>query len=126
MRSAADPSLPLTLPETSPDDSLEQSSVIMIFVRSTCPACPSAIRAAQGLGIHIEIVNTDTVEGMAEAVRRKVMSVPTAILLSAEGKEIKRVFNAEEISKLPYNLTDKSLSANKATRSILAAIPLNV
>ena len=88
MRGAAYPSLPLTLPETteaerSSEVSSERGSAIMMFVRSSCPNCPSAIREAEGLGIHLEIVNADTVEGMAEAVRRKVMSVPTAILLSA-------------------------------------------
>ena len=126
MRGAAYPSLPLTINEQGtephPETAEADCNSLMLFTRPSCPACPSAIRAAEGLGIHLVMVNTDTVEGMAEAVRRKVMSVPTAILLSPEGKEIKRAHNAEGIGKL-INTNKAGIPAG---RSILAAIPLNV
>jgi len=52
------------------------------------------------LGIPVELVNADTAEGMAEAVRRNVMSTPTAILISPGGEELARAANAETIGRL--------------------------
>ena len=75
-------------------------SSLLLFVRSSCPNCPPAQRAAEALGIILELVNTDTKEGMALARKHRVVSAPTAILFSPEGKELKRVFNAEDINRL--------------------------
>ena len=79
--------------------------LLLLFVRSSCPACPPAKSAAGRLGIPVELVNTDTSDGMAEAVRRNVMSTPTAILLSVGGeepggRELARAGNAETIGSL--------------------------
>ena len=74
---------------------------LMLFVRSSCPGCIPAKAAASKLGIPVDLVNTDTSEGMAEAMARNVLSTPTAILLSEEGLELNRARNAESIGKLP-------------------------
>jgi len=73
---------------------------LLLFVRASCPGCPPAKAAAGKLGIPVELVNADTADGMAEAVRRNVMSTPTAILISQGGVELKRAGNAEAISCL--------------------------
>ena len=73
---------------------------LLLFTRASCPGCPPARAAAGKLGIPVELVNADTTEGMAEAVRRNVMSTPMAILLSQEGTELARAGNAETISRL--------------------------
>jgi ribonucleoside-triphosphate reductase len=73
---------------------------LLLFVRQTCPACPGAKAAASRLGIPVDLVNADTEDGMAEAVKRQVFSTPTAILLSPEGKELGRALDAGSISKL--------------------------
>jgi ribonucleoside-triphosphate reductase len=75
-------------------------SHLLLFVRSSCPGCPPAKIAAEQLGIPVHLLNADTAEGMAEAVRRDVMSTPTAILLSPEGKELARAKDAQAIGKL--------------------------
>ena len=87
---ASPPPLPMAAGET----------LLLLFVRSTCPGCPPAKTAAGKLGIPVELVNADTAEGMAEAVRRNVMSTPTAILLSAQGKELARAGDAETIGRM--------------------------
>ena len=73
---------------------------LLLFVRASCPGCPPAKTSAERLGIPVDLVNADTADGMAEAVRRNVMSTPTAILLSAGGKELKRAWDAETIGRL--------------------------
>jgi glutaredoxin len=72
----------------------------MLFVRPACPSCPPAKAAAGKLGIPVELYDADTEEGLAEAVKRNVMSTPTAILLSHNGEELGRARAAEEISRL--------------------------
>ena len=48
----------------------------------------------------MNLINADTAEGMAEAIRRNVLSTPTAILLSHTGEEIGRARDAEAIRHL--------------------------
>ncbi|MDR0447716.1 MAG: hypothetical protein LBH07_03520 [Treponema sp.] len=73
---------------------------ILLFIRPACPACPSAKTAAGKLGIPMELYDADTNEGLAEAVRRQVMSTPTAILLSSNGKEVGRARDPDAIERL--------------------------
>ena len=74
---------------------------LLLFIRSSCPGCAPAKTAAGRLGIPVDLVNADTPEGMAEAVRRNVLSTPTAILLSPAGEELKRAASADTIGRLP-------------------------
>ncbi|MDR1411055.1 MAG: hypothetical protein LBI91_02480 [Spirochaetaceae bacterium] len=73
---------------------------IILFVRPACPACPGAKAAAGKLGIPVDLVNADTEDGMAEAVKRQVFSTPTAILLARDGRELGRALDAGSIGKL--------------------------
>ena len=73
---------------------------LLLFVRSSCPGCNPAKAAAGKLGIPVDLVNADTAEGMAEALRRNVLSTPTAILLSPAGEELGRAGDAETIGRL--------------------------
>jgi ribonucleoside-triphosphate reductase len=73
---------------------------LLLFVRASCPGCPPAKTAAGRLGIPVDLVNADSADGMAEAVRRGVMSTPTAILVSPEGDELGRAKDAETIGRL--------------------------
>jgi ribonucleoside-triphosphate reductase len=73
---------------------------ILLFVRDSCPGCPPAKAAAGRLGIPVDIVNADTAGGMAEALRRGVMSTPTAILVSPEYEELARAQDAAAIGNL--------------------------
>jgi hypothetical protein len=84
----------------SPQPVPTEKSLLLLFIRASCPACPPAKAAAGKLGIPVELVNADTAEGMAEAVRRNVMSTPTAILISPGGEELARAGNAETIGRL--------------------------
>jgi len=75
-------------------------TLLMLFVRTSCPSCSPAKDAAERLGIPVHLMNADTEEGRTEAIRRKVLSTPTAILLSPGGEELARAVNAETIGSL--------------------------
>ncbi|MDR1305958.1 MAG: hypothetical protein LBK74_00090 [Treponema sp.] len=77
-----------------------ESARLLLFVRPACPACPSAKAAAGQLGIPLELYDADTDEGLAEAVRRNVLTTPTAILLSSSGTEMGRARDADGIGRL--------------------------
>jgi ribonucleoside-triphosphate reductase len=73
---------------------------LLLFVRTTCPACPSAKAAAGRLGIPVALVNADTADGLAEAQRYNVFATPTAILFNGEGREIERARDSQGIAAL--------------------------
>ena len=75
-------------------------TLLLLFIRTSCPGCSPAKDAAAQLGIPVHLLNADTDEGRAEALRRKVLSTPTAILLSPGGEELARAVNAETIGTL--------------------------
>jgi ribonucleoside-triphosphate reductase len=77
-----------------------ESARLLLFVRPACPSCPSAKAAAGQLGIPLELYDADTDEGLAEAVRRNVLSTPTAILVSPSGTEMGRARDADGIGRL--------------------------
>jgi ribonucleoside-triphosphate reductase len=77
-----------------------RDSRLLLFVRSACPACPSAKAAAGQLGIPVDLVNADTDDGMAEARRHQVYATPTAILFNREGREIHRALDSQSIAAL--------------------------
>lgn len=71
---------------------------VLLFVRQACPACPSAKEAASKLGLPVEYVDADADQGLAKAAELRVMSTPTAIFYSAEGKELGRARDARSIT----------------------------
>jgi ribonucleoside-triphosphate reductase len=73
---------------------------VLLFVRPACSACPPAKAAAGRLGLPIDLYDADTETGLAEAVKRNVLSTPTAILISDGGKELGRARDAETIGRL--------------------------
>jgi glutaredoxin len=77
---------------------------VLLFVRPACPACPPAKAAAGRLGLPVDVVDAATDEGLAEAVKRNVLSTPTAILVSSDGNEIRRAGSVEEINRLGEQL----------------------
>ena len=78
----------------------QQELKLLLFVRASCPGCSPAKAAALRLGIPLDLVNADTADGMAEAVRRNVLSTPMAILLAPGGEELRRAADAETIGRL--------------------------
>ncbi|MDR0585829.1 MAG: anaerobic ribonucleoside-triphosphate reductase [Treponema sp.] len=92
---------PQAKPDTkSPVAENAESARVLLFVRPACPACPPAKAAAGKLGLPVDLVDADTDEGLAEAVRRSVMSTPTAILLSQNGEELARARDPDGIGRL--------------------------
>ena len=91
--------LPGKAAESPPAEaSREDQGRLLLFVRPGCPVCPSAKEAARRLGIPVDLINADTEEGLAEAQRRQVQSTPTAILLSQDGRELRRAWDPPAIA----------------------------
>jgi ribonucleoside-triphosphate reductase len=84
---------------------------VLLFVRATCPACPSAKDAASKLPVEVELVDADTASGLEQAERLHVFSTPTAILIDGSGKEIRRARDARGIAAF----TAKKELANAAS-----------
>ncbi|MDR1389262.1 MAG: hypothetical protein LBJ31_04735 [Treponema sp.] len=90
-----------TAGQTVPDcTQIHAGKRALLFVRATCPACPPAKAAVGRLGLPFDLVDVGTEEGLAEAVKRNVLSTPTAILVSSGGNEITRARTIEEINHL--------------------------
>ncbi|MDR2468820.1 MAG: thiol reductase thioredoxin [Spirochaetaceae bacterium] len=81
---------------------------LILFTRPACPACPAAKKAAAQLSVPVEVINADTDEGLAEATRYNVMSTPTAILLTKDGKELDRARDSVAIAKLNRYIMSKA------------------
>ncbi len=77
---------------------LASGSHVLLFVRASCPACPSAKDAASKLGLPVEYVDADAETGLEAAERLQVLSTPTAILFAADGRELGRARDARSIA----------------------------
>ncbi len=84
---------------------------VLLFVRASCPACPQAKDAASKLGLPVEYVDADAETGLEAAERLQVLSTPTAILFSADGREIGRARDAKAISAFAAPASAESLAA---------------
>jgi len=81
-----------------PASGADGASRILLFVRDSCPACPGAKAAAARLGIPVELVDADQAAGRETAERMQVLSTPTAVLFSADGRELGRARDARSIA----------------------------
>ena len=88
--------------EAAPDLFSQHEFRILLFVRASCPGCVQAKAAAARLGIPVDLVNADTPEGMARAIKLNVLSTPTAILISPSGEELQRTAEAETINRFKF------------------------
>ena len=98
------PFVPQSAGSTPAFDGHEEAQRILLFVRPTCPACPPAKDAAGRLGIPVDLVNTDTEDGLAEATRHNVYSTPTAILIAEDGVELGRARDSGSIAAFSKRL----------------------
>jgi glutaredoxin len=66
---------------------------INIFVRSDCPQCPQAKVYGNKLeeeGLVVNYCDLDTPTGFAKAVKLKVKSLPTILIINEDGEEVNR------------------------------------
>ena len=91
---------------------------LLLFIRSACPACPSAKIAAGKLGIPVELVNTDTPSGMDTASMYNVMSTPTAILFDREGREIDRARDSRGITALSSLVAESPVEVREVSMDL--------
>jgi len=59
---------------------------IKLFVKDSCPRCPEAKHACEGLDV--EVYDLSEVDGLAEAAFHNVMATPTVLVVDSGGSEI--------------------------------------
>lgn len=65
--------------------------LIRIFTKSKCPKCPAIKEIAQELkkeGLPVFHYDLDTIDGLAEASFRSILSTPSLVIEDEEEKEI--------------------------------------
>jgi len=68
--------------------------ILKLFTKKDCPKCPAAKRVVGDLkkkeikDLVIEYFDVDSVDGMAEAAFYGLMSTPSILLISKQGKEV--------------------------------------
>lgn len=78
---------------------------INIFIKADCPQCPQAKNFGNKLeeeGFTINYCDLDTPAGFAKAVKLKVKSLPTIMVINEEGEEVNRwgIVNFPEIEDI--------------------------
>jgi len=68
-----------------------------------CPNCPAVKEHMATLKLKGSEIDASTEQGLKEAVKYGVMSVPTIIFFGKDGKEITRANSVSEIKKITEN-----------------------
>lgn len=76
------------------------ASSYLFFFRQTCPACPLMKKKLETIEMSGVSLDTDSDEGLSEAIRREVTSTPTVIFLDATGKELERVIDPRDWDRI--------------------------
>ncbi len=66
-------------------------NTIRLFTREHCQRCPAAKDIATRLqkeGVKIQVINTSTIDGYAEATFYNVLSTPTWVVTDKDGVEL--------------------------------------
>lgn len=71
-----------------------------LFVRKTCPNCPPVKAYMANINLAGKMIDVDTIEGLDEAALKGVFAAPTVIVYNAEGKEVARGHNVEELTAI--------------------------
>lgn len=70
------------------------------FARKTCPNCPPVKSYMASVSMTGRTIDVDTPEGLAEAAKKGVFAAPTVIVYNANGTEIARGHNVEELTAI--------------------------
>jgi len=68
-----------------------------IFVRASCPNCPSVKDFCASLDMESWLIDVDTAEGLKWATKRGIFSVPTVVFVDSDGKDVSRAHSVKEI-----------------------------
>ena len=71
-----------------------------LFTTTVCPKCPKVKEFMKNSGLKGIEVNASTDEGLMEASKLGISSVPTVILFDASGKEATRAHSIDELKKI--------------------------
>lgn len=71
-----------------------------LFVRKTCPNCPPVKAYMANVKLSGKMIDVDTKDGLDEAALKGVFAAPTVIVYNAEGTEIARAHNVEELTAI--------------------------
>ena len=83
----------------------DEISSFSYFYRKTCPNCPAVKKHLDKLDVRGESIDVDTPEGISLAKENGILSVPTVIFSSTQGKEVYRVRNVKDLqSAIPSSM----------------------
>lgn len=74
-----------------------------LYTRLACPHCPPVKQYMEQLVLDGKHINVDEPQGLYTAAEKGVFSTPTVIFYDANGKEIARAHNTDEIKELIEN-----------------------
>jgi glutaredoxin-related protein len=79
-----------------------------LFFTPMCPKCPAIKEFMKGTDIEGEFVDATNPEGLEQARKYEVISVPTVLFLDDKGKIVSTAHNLEEVKRVVENksLTD--------------------
>jgi hypothetical protein len=79
-----------------------------IFFTPMCPKCPAIKEFMKGTGIEGEFLDATTPEGLEQARKYQIASVPTVLFLDEKDEVISSAHNLEEVKRVVENqsLTD--------------------
>lgn len=79
-----------------------------LFTTPMCPKCNALKESMKDIGVEGEIVDATTPEGLEQARKYNVSSVPTVIFFDEKGEVVSTAHNLEEVKRVVENksLTD--------------------
>ena len=76
-----------------------------LFTTPMCPKCPAMKEIMHSQSkVTGEVINCNTPEGMAEARKFLISSVPTVVFLGEDGRESRRCGTKEEVDEVMRGL----------------------
>ena len=75
-----------------------------LFTTPMCPKCPAMKEFMSSQDVEGEVVNAHTPEGLAEARKFQVSSVPLVVFVDDAGEEVQRCLTQGEVEEVLANL----------------------
>ena len=74
-----------------------------IFFTPMCPKCPAIKEFIKGAGIEGEFVDATTPEGLEQARRYNVISVPAVLFFNEKNEVVSKAHDLEEVKRIVEN-----------------------
>jgi glutaredoxin len=76
-----------------------------LFYTEACPNCPSVKEHMKAVTLDGQEIDATTGQGMEEAGKFSIMTVPTVVFVNDNNEEVSRASTIEEIKRITENKT---------------------